>query len=53
MVHVSMCILFSMYISIHREVHGRHDVWVIRVYAQCLTFLRLSLWSEDQIEIES
>ena len=34
-------------------VHGRHDVWVIRIYAQCHDVLRLSLWSDDQTKIES
>ena len=35
------------------RVHGRHDVWVIRIYAQCHDVLRPSVWSDDQIEIES
>ena len=35
------------------RVQGRHDVWVIRIYAQCHDVLRPSVWSDDQIEIES
>ena len=32
---------------------GRHDVWVIRIYPQCHDVLRLTVWSDDQLEIES
>ena len=38
--HLSMSILF-FYVHMHSSrVHGRHDVWVIRIYAQCLSSAR-------------
>ena len=35
------------------RVSGCHDVWVIRIYARCHDVLRLSVWSDGRIEIES
>ena len=45
-------IVFYVHMNSSR-VQGRHDVWVIRIYAQCHDVLRPSVWSDDQIEIES
>ena len=45
-------IVFYVHMNSSR-VRGRHDVWVIRIYAQCHDVLRPSVWSDDQIEIES
>ena len=45
-------IVFYVHMNSSR-VTGCHDVWVIRIYAQCHDVLRPSVWSDDQNEVES
>ena len=45
-------IVFYVHMNSSR-VQGCHDVWVIRIYARFHEILRPSVWSDEQIVIES